>query len=155
MSTNKVRDPQFEQSLEAWATSVIQGWTTKMSSLGMFDKPENTGLLARSFQHTIIWEARGDDKVEFLERVRFAFHFYGKMVDYGLGRGTDIKDRFEGGRDTGSNDRKRKKWIQEPWMAALPPLKKLLCVKVGERVKVMLRQSYEETTDTVFKTKQV
>lgn len=156
MSTNKVRDPQFEQALEDWADTVIVGWVTRMWGLGMFDKPENTGLLARSLQHNIIWEAaRDDDRVEFLERIRFAFHFYGKMVDYGLGRSTDIKDRFEGGRDTGSNKRKRKKWIQEPWVDARPALKKILCAKVGERIMIMLRHSYEGTTDTVFKTKQV
>lgn len=148
--TTKIREPWFEDLLGKWADTVIKGWVTRMQALGMFDDPRSTGMLARSLQYTILWEARAADEVEYLHRIKFAFMYYGKMVDYGLGQGTDIKDRFEHGRNADDNLRKRKEWMYEPWKGSLPIINRLLRQQVGETITIMLKTGFEESGETFF-----
>lgn len=141
--TRNERSEKLEQDLNGWAEDVISKWKSKMESLGMLTGKNNTGLLARSLTHTIIWESRNANNIEYLHRIRFAFNYYGKMVDYGLGKGTDINDRFHFGRNAATNKRKRKEWIWEPWYNMQPVLKHLLRTRVQEQLKIMIKNNFE------------
>lgn len=112
------RDAVSEKEIEDWAEIVINGWIYKMTLLDMC-KPENSGVLIQSLKYEIEWHEPDENKIEYLRKIQFSFRNYGKFVDYGLGRGTDIVSRFERGKDSRQNKRKRKKWILEPWMEAL------------------------------------
>lgn len=153
-STYLKRDLFSQYKLEQWAENMIKVWVAKMEALGMF-REGNSGRLARSFFYTVIWEARGSDRIEYLQRIKFAFNYYGKFVDFGLGRGTDIKDRFKGGRDPNSNPRKRKKWMREPWFAEMKKLRPIITAHMKAQTRIMLKQNFENVTDTFFRTKRI
>lgn len=151
-STFLKRDPSSQHELEQWAENVIKAWVSKMDALGVL-KDGNSGLLAKSFFYAIVWEARGADRTEYLHRIRFAFNFYGKLVDYGVGRGTDIKDRFQGGRSSATNPRKRKEWMREPWFAEMKKLRPIIMAQANQKLRIMLKAGFDTTADTHFKTK--
>lgn len=146
------RDIVSQQDIENWANQLIRSW---ISRIQMLDIPD-TGFLIRTFQHRIIWEARGSDgKEQYLHRVQFLFHFYGKMVDYGLGAGVDIKDRFEHGRNAEDMKRKRQQWIRDPWIEARKSLVALIAANGAQYSKAMLRDRYEGGAETHFKTREI
>lgn len=128
----------------------------KMGQLGMLGGEHQTGRLVQSFTYTVKWEARGGDQLEYLNKISFAFFSYGKFVDYGLGRGTDMKDRFRGGKSEDLNPRKRKEWIREPWRDALKLLTPILEAQAGRMTKAMMVDNYcAAGVDTTFKTKEI
>ena len=68
-------------TLEAWADIVIKNWVAKIMSLKIHD----TFALARSFEHHVWMNSGGDP-----ERVEFAFLYYGRFVDMGVGEGKGL-----------------------------------------------------------------
>lgn len=156
-STELRRDLFSQKAIEEWAEGLIKAWVVKMDELGMLGRKNQRGLLVRSLMYTIIWESRGGDAFEFLQRVVFAFNAYGRFVDYGLGRGTDLKDRFGGGRDAANNSRKRKEWIQEPWIESLKVLRPIVRLEMKRYTTAMMRAHIESfnTVETHFKTRDI
>lgn len=65
-------------TLEAWADIVIKNWVAKIMALHAYD----TFALARSFEQHVWANANGNP-----ERVVFAFLYYGRFVDMGVGEG--------------------------------------------------------------------
>jgi len=70
-------------TLQAWAEIVIKNWLARIDALGIHDTYE----LSQSFIHHIISNAGGD-----IARIEFAFLFYGRFVDMGVGKGIKIGD---------------------------------------------------------------
>lgn len=142
------RDLYSEKDIDTWAEGVITAWVRKIQSLGV----SGSGTLVNSFRHHVIWEARGSGGTEqYLNRVIFLFESYGKYLDYGLGRGTDIQDRFAGGRNASSNPRRRKQWIAEPWMAELKALKPIIREQAARYTKALLVEGFESGAEVQFK----
>lgn len=141
-----------EAAYEAWAEMLIKRWADKINSLGITD----SGALLQSFRQTVKWEHHSVDgeKVEFVRRILFEFEYYGKMVDYGLGRGTDPQDRFEGGRDENSNPRKRKEWIVEPFIAMRKLLPERIKQDAARYAKALLKRKFMEVNSVEFKTRE-
>lgn len=65
-------------TLEAWADIVIKNWIAKIIKLRAYD----TKALVRSFEQHVWENANGNP-----ERVVFAFLYYGRFVDMGVGEG--------------------------------------------------------------------
>jgi hypothetical protein len=124
-------------TVEAWAKITVERWIKKMDALGVGSSGDSTGALKNSFVHTIYTEANGDPN-----RIQFAFEWYGKMVDYGVGSGVSIENR-----DTmlASGLTKR---VKKPWFMALYKeleiLRHLLEEKNALKVERFLIQKFEE-----------
>lgn len=103
-------------TVEAWADIVIKEWLAKVAAL----KIGNTGLLVNSFVSTIYTAANGD-----VGRVLFAFEWYGKMVDWGVGKGVSIKNR-DSLRAVGISKREPKPWYSDVFYKQLAVLRHLL-----------------------------
>lgn len=73
-----------EQLLRRWAEVVLDIWEERMVSLNIMDSM----ALARSFAFHIQSSSGGD-----IERIEFAYNYYGVMVDMGVGRGVRLEDR--------------------------------------------------------------
>lgn len=154
--TDTRRTAESEAALSIWAENVIKAWILKMGQLGMLGGENQTGRLAQSFTHTIKWEARGEDRIEYLNKISFAFYAYGKFVDYGLGRGTDMDDRFETGRAASTNPRKRKEWVRKPWRDALKLLEPIIKAQAARATKSMMMDLYSSPgVDTRFRTRDI
>ena len=76
-------------TIDAWAKIVVERWENKITRLRI----HHTGDLSRSFAIHVFTQANGDpDKIE------FAFNYYGKFVDMGVGRGVKMDLTGNGGR---------------------------------------------------------
>jgi len=68
----------IQLTLQAWSDIVEERWLDKIHKLGI----GQTGMLENSFRHQVITDGAGNP-----ERIEFAFNFYGRFVDIGVGRG--------------------------------------------------------------------
>jgi len=70
------KNTNIGQTVEAWADIVIKEWLNKIKLFNI----EGTGNLVNSFFHHINTQADGDPVY-----IDFAFEYYGKMVNLGVG----------------------------------------------------------------------
>ena len=82
-------------TIEAWAEIVIKIWEDKLRKRKII----HTGELFNSFVYHIYANAGGDP-----ERIIFAFNYYGRFVDMGVGKGVKYDDK-------GIMKRKNKPWF--------------------------------------------
>lgn len=66
---------------DAWAKFTVKAWQDKITKL----KIGNTGQLMDSFVRDVVMGAQGD-----VVKVSFAFKYYGRFVDMGVGKGVKI-----------------------------------------------------------------
>lgn len=104
-------------TVEAWAKIVVERWEQKIERL----KIGHSGNLARSFTHHVITQSNGSP-----EKIEFAFEYYGKFVDMGVGRGVKLADV-----GTGNNYRKRKPWYSPVFFGQVKEMAKILAEKYG------------------------
>jgi hypothetical protein len=90
-------------TLEQWANITIKEWLKKIDSLGI----NRTGALSNSFESTVVTNSGGD-----MEKIVFAFDYYGKMVDWGVGNGvpSELRDALL---SSGLSTRHRKEWYKQ------------------------------------------
>jgi len=94
-------------TVEAWAKIVVERWENKIVRLRI----HHSGNLYKSFAVHVFTQANGDpDKIE------FAFNYYGKFVDMGVGR---------------SGTRKKKPWYSKVFFGQV------------KQLGVILRSKYE------------
>lgn len=103
-------------TVEEWAEIVVKIWEEKMLQLEISD----TFQLANSFAFHVIGNAGGD-----VQRIEFAFNYYGKFVDMGVGRGIKLEDRYFGSK------RISKPWYTKTFMREVRKLKFILAEKYG------------------------
>jgi len=115
-------------TLEAWAKITVNNWLHKIDQLQI----RNTSQLFNSFVHHVITSAGGD-----VARIEFAFNFYGKFIDMGVGRGTDISD-------VGNTNRKPKKWYSKTMYAELKKLNEILSLKYTRKGALAIIETIEE-----------
>ena len=108
---------------DAWAKITIKRWRKKTRTL----KIGETNNLHDSFVRDVIGAANGD-----LFKIDFAFKYYGKFVDMGVGKGTKISGVKESktsrrleGRMLG-NRRRAKKWYSKTFHAETMRLREIL-----------------------------
>jgi hypothetical protein len=117
-------------TLEAWAAIVLDVWMERIEKL----KIGVSWQLADSFEQHVISEAGGD-----VARIEFAFKYYGKFVDMGVGHGVDLgsvaelkTERRYDGRQTG-NRRRPKPWYNKALYSQTQRLMELMAEKYGRK----------------------
>jgi hypothetical protein len=70
----------------AWAQITIKRWRRKIDRMKIGQ--HSSGELFRSFKYNVLASSGGD-----VQKIEFAFRYYGKFVDMGVGRGTKLGDQ--------------------------------------------------------------
>lgn len=124
--------------VSGWAKVTIAAWRENIVKL----KIGNTQDLYRSFVEQVINQANGDKL-----KIEFAFKYYGKFVDMGVGKGVKIGDVKENstsrrleGKMTG-NRRRAKKWYTKELRHQVLRLEELLSEKYGRQVQNMITEN--------------
>jgi hypothetical protein len=102
-------------TVEAWADIVIKNWQRKIVELNI----GASGALFDSFSHDVISSANGIP-----ERIDFAYKFYGRFVDMGVGSGVYI-----GNPGNVKTQRKAKPWYSRVLYSEVLKLTELLAKK--------------------------
>ena len=123
-----VENTNISLTVEAWAEIVIKEWIKKCEAL----KIGNTGLLINSFANTIYTAANGDPG-----RIIFAFEWYGKMVDWGVGKGVSLQNR-DSFLSSGISKRQPKPWYSDVFYKQLAVMRHLLEEKHALRIENLI-----------------
>lgn len=128
-------------TVQAWADILEDIWLDKIDKLDI----RYSNMLEYSFIHEVMTNASGDPS-----RVEFAFNYYGKFVDMGVGKGVKLSDvkelsterRLEG-RGTG-NRRHPKKWYGRTFYAEIKRLTELLAQKYARKGSITIIENLED-----------
>jgi len=131
-------------TVEAWAEITIKEWQKKIKELKIgtsINKKGETvissGQLLASFYHHINTSADGIP-----EYVNFAFEYYGRMIDWGVGRGVTIEHR-EMLISSGASDRRQKPWFSSVFYTQLKILGHLMAEKYAQQSAVVVINSLQ------------
>ena len=124
-------------TVEAWAEIVIKEWLRMIQTL----KINHTGVLAASFQKFIYSNSGGDPN-----KVSFAFEWYGKMVDYGVGKyvSLDVRDALIA---AGATKRRPKPFFTDTFYKQLEVLRHLMEEKHALRTELFIQQNMSDNAD--------
>lgn len=115
-------------TVEAWADITIKEWIKKIEALGIGE----TGQLVRSFTHHVNTSANGIP-----EYVNFAFEYYGRFVDWGVGNGMTIEHR-DMLVSSGAASRRQKPWFSTVFYTQLKILSHLMAEKYAQQTAVVV-----------------
>jgi len=127
----------------AWAQITIKRWRKKIDrmKIGQY----SSGELFRSFQYNVLASSGGD-----VQKIEFAFRFYGKFVDMGVGRGTSLGDqpmsmrmRKLSGKFLGMK-RVPKKWYSKTFYSETQRLVEILQEEYGHRGQVIISENIND-----------
>jgi hypothetical protein len=110
-------------TVEAWADITIKEWIKKIEALGI----GQTGQLVSSFAHHVNTSANGIP-----EYIQFAFEYYGKFVDWGVGKGVTIEHR-DMLMSSGAASRRQKPWYSDVFYKQLKILSHLMAEKYAQK----------------------
>lgn len=119
-------------TVEAWADIVVKEWLKKIEILNI----NKTGQLVNSFVNTIYTAANGDPG-----KIMFAFEWYGKMVDYGIGKGVNLTDR-DGMIAAGLTKRRPKPFFTDVFYRQLEVLRHLLEEKYALQAESLIIRNF-------------
>lgn len=109
---------------QQWADRVINSWIRKIEELGI----GSTGQLVKSFESHVYYAAGGD-----LGKIEFAFAYYGKFTEWGVGRGVSVRDR-----DTlasiGRTKRRRKNWSSDVFNTEIDKLREMVTSRLHGKI---------------------
>jgi len=71
---------------EAWAEIVVEKWKDRIDKMGVGSGNSDSELYS-SFEHEVIANSNGN-----LQRIDFAFNYYGKFIDMGVRKGVTLND---------------------------------------------------------------
>lgn len=115
-------------TVEAWAKIVIERW----EQLIVLRKIIRTQKLLNSFTHFVNTQAGGNP-----DKIIFAFEYYGKFVDMGVGSGV-VYD------DVSTSNRKPKRWYSKTFWSQLQVLKDILAEKYAIKAEMTIIHEIEE-----------
>jgi hypothetical protein len=127
----------------AWAQITIKRWRKKIDRMRIGQ--HSSGELFRSFQYNVLASARGD-----VQKIEFAFRYYGKFVDMGVGRGTKLSDQpmSQGMRKLSGKllgmKRVPKKWYSKTFYAETQKLIEILQEEYGHRGQVIISENIND-----------
>jgi len=124
-------------TMEAWADIVIKEWRMKVSALNI----SVTYQLVRSFEAHVITAANGDP-----EKVLFAFEWYGKMLDYGVGKYVTLADR-DGMIAAKTTNRIKKPWFSDTFYKQLASLRHILAEKYAQKTEMLIVRNIDDNAD--------
>ena len=128
---------------DAWAKITIKRWKKKMLTMKVGD----SGELAKSFLYDVIATAQGD-----IVKIDFAFQYYGKFVDMGVGKGVKIdqvKENVTSRRLEGKmlgNRRRPKKWYSKTFHSEVMKLSEILQEKYGHKGIVAITENINDNS---------
>lgn len=105
-------------SIEAWSDILIKIWRNKITELDI----GNSGELFDSFTATVISNSGGSPA-----RVDFAFNYYGRFVDMGVGSGV-----YVGNPGDVQTKRRPKRWYSSTFISQTIKLREILAEKYGK-----------------------
>ena len=117
-------------TVQAWADIVIQIWLDKIEKLKII----YTYQLADSFVNHVISHSNGD-----VQRIEFAFNYYGKFVDMGVGRGVTLDDVR-----AGNTSRKPKPWYSRTFYGEVRKLSALLAEKYARKGALIVVENIDD-----------
>jgi hypothetical protein len=117
-------------TVQAWADIVINIWLDKIEKMNIYYSYQ----LADSFVNHIISQANGD-----AQKIEFAFNYYGKFVDMGVGRGVTIKDIR-----AGYSNRKPKPWYSMAFYIEVNKLASIMAEKYARRGVLAIVENVED-----------
>lgn len=117
-------------TLKAWADITIDKWEQKIQTL----KISYTHQLIESFANEVIANAGGD-----AARIEFAFNYYGKFVDMGVGKGVKIEDI-----GMVQTTRRPKKWYSKTFFTEITKLKYILAEKFARKAAVTIIENIDD-----------
>jgi len=138
---------KFTQSeiADMWAKITIKRWRKKLRTLRIGNSRE----LYKSFAKDVIGAANGD-----LIKIEFAFHYYGKFVDMGVGKGTPISGVKENrtarsmqGKMLG-NRRRAKKWYSKTFYAESMRLIEIMSEHYSNLGSVAITENIDDNSRT-------
>ena len=100
-----------------WAEIVIDRWRKRMEALDVGE----TGALLKSFEAQVTADSKGDPA-----KIVFAFLYYGRFPDMGVGRGITLSDVPDS-----SGRRKVKPWYSQTFMTEVVKLGRMMAEKYG------------------------
>jgi hypothetical protein len=127
----------------AWAQITIKRWRRKIDRMKIGQ--HSSGELFRSFQYNVLASAGGD-----VQRIEFAFRYYGKFVDMGVGRGTKLGDQpmSQGMRKLSGKllgmKRVPKKWYSKTFYAETQKLIEILQEEFGHRGQIIISENIND-----------
>lgn len=121
----------INETVEAWADILIEKWEMKMYAL----KINNTYSLLESFKHEVFNNAGGD-----AFKITFAFNYYGKFVDMGVGNGIPL--------GVISENRKPKPWYSKTFFSELLKLQEILAEKYARKGTLMVVEAINGNNNT-------
>ena len=139
MQTSKTKLSERDIA-EAWAKITIQLWRKNMSRMKIGQN--SSGDLYRSFKFKVIAASGGN-----VDRIEFAFNYYGKFLDMGVGKGTKLGDRpvSKGSRVLADkmlgSVRKPKKWYSRTFYGEAHRLFEILQKEYGRKAQVVISEN--------------
>jgi hypothetical protein len=122
-------------TLEAWADIVLKNWLQKIMKMHIID----TMSLAKSLEHHVYLNSNGNP-----ERVEFAFMYYGRFVDMGVGEGKvqngSVKNRSA---EKGFKERIARKWYSPVFYSEVMKLQNILAEKYGLKAAQTIAESID------------
>ena len=127
----------------AWAQITIKRWRRKIDRMKIGQN--SSGELFRSFQYNVLASSGGD-----VQKIEFAFRYYGKFVDMGVGRGTKLGDqpmsmgmRKLSGKFLGMK-RVPKKWYSKTFYSETQRLVVILQEEYGHRGQIIISENIND-----------
>ncbi len=128
------------QVADNWARITIKVWRDKIVKLKAVDHSQ----LWQSFIYDVIAEAGGN-----VIKIEFAFLYYGKFIDMGVGKGVkigDVKENANSRRLEGKmlgNRRRPKKWYSKPFAHEVARLSEIMEEEYGHLSALQIKENLE------------
>ena len=116
---------------EEWARITIERWEMKIVRLKIF----RTSDLIRSFKFHVQANANGNP-----ELIDFAFNYYGKFVDMGVGNGVKLGEVEE-------SNRRAKPWYSKTFFAEIQKLREILADKYGIKAQMTIISNVDDNAE--------
>ena len=128
------------QVADAWAKITVKVWRDKLVKL----KAVKSSQLWQSFVSNVISQANGD-----VIKIEFAFKYYGKFIDMGVGRGVPIggvKENATSRKLEGKmlgNRRKPRKWYSKTLSHEVKRLSEIMEYEYGHLAALQIKEAIE------------
>ena len=123
-------------TLERWAEYVIERWENKIVALNI----QHTGDLLRSFQSEVYMQSGGDKA-----KIVFAFNYYGKFVDMGVGKGVKLENYF-----STQHNRRRKMWYSPTFHSQLHKLAEIIARNYSRAAILTIQSNKKDNSSVPF-----
>ncbi len=138
-----------QEIAEKWAFFTVSIWREKLHK---YKIGRSGGPLYSSFQKNVTTAPDGS-----VMKINFAFKYYGKFVDMGVGKGTPIGGVNENrtsrkleGKMLG-NRRRPKKWYSKTFYAEVATLKEIMAREWAHKGTLVIRDAVENLADNSIK----